>query len=181
MSTTESNPTRSVHSDRARVEQILEQILRERRPQLIAYAARCLRVRGDAEDVVQTASLNFLRFFTTDGLRDTETAARAYLYVAVNHSAQKANRTRKRRDPQGAVDAEEASRGELLTDEILRREEVGELLASLAELDPRQRQALLLRTAGYSTAEITAQTGWSERTLRKLTERGNRKLADLRS
>lgn len=171
--------------DRTRRAQLAERIARNEPARLQAVASRRGVPRGDLDDVVQSALVDFLRSFS--GPYD-QAHALSYLFRCVQNRALNYDRWRRRRraplvdlhgddgDEPDRVDALAASRSDVL-DRVLEREEHAAALARLGELPKELREVVSLRGLGYSTDEIAALTGRSHRGVRKRIERANRALA----
>lgn len=163
--------------------EILELILRSRRRDLIRYAASRLRNPNDAEDVLQSACLAFLRSYRPMGSGDRlEATARGYLYVAIASAASNHQRTLARKPLAGAADFDlDTFLGSSpeADDAAIDREELAELLRAVTRLPERQRAVILLQAAGYSTTEVCERLSISDRARRKQVTRANRTLREL--
>ena len=120
------------------------------------------------EDVVQSASVAFLKAFDPKGHSLDE--ATAYFIVAVKHHAYKQNRTGSRK-PADLTDRWEAFGGSPAEDEIPC--DVREALKGVSE---RPRQGLAMQILGFEREEIAEALGVSDRGLRKVIGRGREEL-----
>ena len=130
-------------------------------PGLVGLAARLLRERAEAEDVVQEA---FLKLADDPVLARPDDEVAAWLRRVVLNLG--LNRVRDRGRVADRVDRAGRLGAALLggeqdgpAGEALLREAREQVRATLAELPDRQRSCLLLRHAGHSYAEIAATLG----------------------
>jgi RNA polymerase sigma-70 factor (ECF subfamily) len=124
--------------------QIEEMFLANQRP-MMAVALRILHDREAARDALQETFIKFVKF-----LRETQTQPdhswhRAWLFRTLKNNCIDRLRTR-RRHGEVALDAHNDSRSVPGPDaELIRQEKVGIVIANIAELNSRQREALLLK------------------------------------
>lgn len=139
-----------------------EEIVRRYRAPLLRYA-RALLGDARAEDAVQQAFLNAYRFLRCG---DSEPDLRPWLYRLTRNAAIDVVREQARHDRQ--LDVGRAV-GETPHQELVRREQVRELLSGLAALPARQRDAIVLRELeGRGHAEIATRLGLSDGSVRQL-------------
>lgn len=122
----------------ARWEPVLDEVMRERAPRLLAYAALLTGSDADAEDILQEA---LVRSFSRGRSFDNTNVAEAYVRRAIPSVF--IDRLRKRQAAERAHDkdaarAERAVRGP-------DREVVMDVRAALATLPPRERACTVLR------------------------------------
>lgn len=138
---------------------------------------------SDAEDALQDACVQFLRYY--DG--PSEEALR-WMYVVVKRCAwaigRRASRTRELGYEVSPADGEGEERELLPVDDgfgpaeiVERGEAVSERIALLDGLKPDERRALLLLALGYSYKEIAAGQGWTHTKVNRCVAEGR---ADLR-
>ena len=160
-----SRPDPETSRRRAR---ILEQVLAEGRAALRRQADRSAPQTADADDALQEACLQFLRYY--DGAPGE--AALRWLMLCLKHRGWEIAQRRLRRESFTALSATDAddpsarivrplSREPGPEERAERGEEVAAFFAALARLKPDERAALLLLGLGYSYAEICARRGWS--------------------
>ena len=147
---------------------ILEQALTEGRAALRRQADRSAPQTADADDALQEACLQFLRYY--DG--PPGEAALRWLMLCLKHRGWEIAQRRLRRESFAALSATDADDPatpivRLLGEEpgpqerVERSEEASAFFAALARLKPDERTALLLLGLGYSYAEICARRGWT--------------------
>jgi RNA polymerase sigma factor (sigma-70 family) len=160
-----NRPTRELNERRAR---LLERALVEGRKALRSQATRHTPQSVDADDALQEACLQFLRYY--DG-PPGETALR-WLMLCVKHRGWEIGRRQRARDSFEVItttDAHDPERPLLRlpcerpdpAEWAQRSERVCAFFAALTRLKPDQRTALLLLGLGYSYAEIGARQSWS--------------------
>jgi RNA polymerase sigma factor (sigma-70 family) len=148
---------------------ILAEVFASDRAALRRQAARSAGRREDAEDALQDACAEFLRYYEGP----PGDAALRYLMVSVRRRARAlcaraaagakaevelaSTEFLKRGEPQVAVLCERPGPAERAE----RRAEVAVLAAGLAALKPDERAALLLLGLGFSYAEIAAHRSWT--------------------
>lgn len=148
---------------------ILAEALADGRQALRSQAARHARGAADAEEVLQDACVEFLRYY--DG--EAGEHAIRYLMLAVKHRAWALARRAERE----SVAAVESMTTDVLkpgkphlalscgrpgpADRAERREALREFCAAWSMLKPDQRTVLLLFALGYTYREIAARQGWT--------------------
>ena len=154
-------------SPATRRREMLCQLLDRDGPKLRHQARLHAQRPGDAEDALQDACVQFLRYY--DG--SAEDALR-WMYVVVKRCAwaiaRRASRTRELGYEVPTADGNGAERGIASIDErpgiaetAERREAASERFGLLAELKPDERMALLLLGFGFSYQEIALRRGWT--------------------
>jgi RNA polymerase sigma factor (sigma-70 family) len=161
-----SRPDRDVFRKRGR---ILEQALADGRVALRRQADRSAPQTADADDALQEACLQFLRYY--DGPPEVDDAL-PWLMLCVKHRGWEIAERRRNRgsfDRVGATDAYDPA-GRVLRllserpgpeERAERSEGVAAFFAALNRLKPDERTALLLLGLGYSYREICARQGWT--------------------
>jgi RNA polymerase sigma factor (sigma-70 family) len=184
-------PRPTARRDRDRNARLVDYLARERWRWLCAVARRW-GVEGHAvDDVVQSALLDVLRSFP--GPDDSRHVA-AYAARCVQTEAWKLHRRharkegrwaplpeRERNDRLGGVEQVEIADPESADplESVIDAEATDEALIRLEELPDDQRAVVLLRAAGFESAEIAARLELSLRGVRKRIEKANRRLRDL--
>jgi len=165
-----------------------EWLARERWGWLRGVAYRARVGAEDIDDIVQAALADFLRAFPGP---DAERPVLAYVARCVESQARNARRRFARKESRlGPLP--EQSRNDLAQtsepvtiedptstdplDAVIAAEELAARAARLGELPADQAAVILLAAAGYSTSEIAAIRGLSERQVRKRIEKANRHL-----
>jgi RNA polymerase sigma-70 factor (ECF subfamily) len=141
------------------------------------FAYHMLGERADAEDVVQEA---FLRAYLAIGRYDERDQFRGWLFRILTNQCRNAltargRRTRRFIQDEMALETAPAPPTGLpvgVEDAVLRR--------ALGQLDPLQREALLLKYAeGLEYGEMSAMTGAGESALKMRVKRGSERLRAL--
>lgn len=161
---------------------------------LRAFARQVGAPPNDVDDVVQSALVNFIRFYP--GEAGDYQGAKRYLFSCIASATSKLHRRNFRKPtpaPLPGVDrardtlhpSKDTEQVSLLTapgpDEIvIDRVLDAELRALLEHLPAEQTACLLLGAAGYGLAEIAERLGLSERQVRKRVGKANAKLRALR-
>jgi RNA polymerase sigma-70 factor (ECF subfamily) len=148
-----------------------EELFRAHYAELVRLA---WRIAGEsADDVVQEA---FLRLSGQPVLQRPENEAVAWLRrVTINLALNQQRGERRARDRQErAARLDEPGRDGDMTRSVERDEERAAVRAALEQVPPRQREALLLRHAGYSYAEIAAVLDCAVGSIGVLLARGER-------
>lgn len=134
----------------------------------VAFAESLVRDPAEAEDLVQEA---FVRLWDRRAALEADMPCRAYLFrtvrnLAFNRRRDRATQARLLDDP-SAMDTAAAPRpAERPDSAVVAHETEGQLLTVLADLPPRQREAVLLsRYHGLSHAEVAAAMGCAPRTV----------------
>lgn len=166
---------------------ILEQILTDGRAALRRQADRSAPQAADADDALQEACLQFLRYY--DG-PPGEPALR-WLMICVKHRGWEiAHRHRNREsfDRVGATDAYDPA-GRVLRlfserpgpeERAERSEDVTAFFAALARLKPDECIALLLLGLGYTYRQICARQGWTHTKVNRCLTEGRKALRAMR-
>ena len=141
------------------------------------FAYHMLGERTDAEDVVQDT---FLRAYLAIGRYDERDQFRGWLFRILTNQCRNAQTSRGRRTRRfvqddlaiAAAPAPPPGLGTSVEDVVL--------VKALAQLDPLQREALLLKYAeGLEYAEMSAMTGAGESALKMRVKRGSERLRAL--
>jgi RNA polymerase sigma factor (sigma-70 family) len=154
----------------ARWEPMLEQVMRERAPRLLAYAAMLTGDDAEAHDVVQDA---LVRSFSRGRRFDHINAAEAYVRRAVGSVV--IDRSRKRRpvprDPQDQPHLPAAAPD---------RDAVMDVRRALRELSPRERTCIVLRFYDDLTVpQIAARLDLADGTVKRYLSDASARLAEL--
>ncbi len=139
----------------------------------------------DAEDALQDACVQFLRYY--DGPREE---AICWMQVVVKRCAWAIARRASRARETGyelSSGGGEGEEGEIVAvddrpdpaETAERRDAVSERARLLAELKPDERRALLLLALGYSYKEIAAGCGWTHTKVNRCIAEGRAALRDL--
>ena len=141
------------------------------------FAYHMLGERADAEDVVQDS---FLRAYLAIGRYDERDQFRGWLFrILTNqcHNALTSRGRRTRRFVQDEIALESAPAPPL---GLATGVEDAALVRALSQLDPLQREALLLKYAeGLEYGEMSAMTGAGESALHMRVKRGSERLRTL--
>jgi len=138
------------------------------------FAYHMLGERADAEDVVQDT---FLRAYLAIGRYDERDQFRGWLFRILtnqcrNFLTSRGRRTRRFIQDDAAIDSATAP-----PSAVASGVEDAALLRALAQLDPLQREALLLKYAeGLEYSEMSAMTGAGESALKMRVKRGSERL-----
>jgi RNA polymerase sigma-70 factor (ECF subfamily) len=141
------------------------------------FAYHMLGERADAEDVVQDT---FLRAYLAIGRYDERDQFRGWLFRILtnqcrNFLTSRGRRTRRFIQDDAAIDSATAPASTTPVGV-----EDAALLRALAQLDPLQREALLLKYAeGLEYGEMSAMTGAGESALKMRVKRGSERLRAL--
>ncbi|PKQ18668.1 MAG: RNA polymerase subunit sigma-24 [Actinobacteria bacterium HGW-Actinobacteria-8] len=154
----------------ARWEPILEQVMRERAPRLLAYAAMLTGDDAEAHDVVQDA---LVRSFSRGRRFDHVNAAEAYVRRAIGSVV--IDRSRKRRtvprDP--SVHAQQAAPAS-------DRNAAMDVRRALRELGPRERTCIVLRFCDDLTVpQIAARLNLADGTVKRYLSDASARLAEI--
>lgn len=130
---------------------------RDMAPRVLAVVTRVVGDRAEAEDVVQEA---FLRLDGQPVLDQPADEIAAWLHrVALNLAFNRVRDTRRWRDRAAVGGRLHATHAAEPLAEVLRTEERDSVRTSLALLNAKQRDCLLLRHSGYAYAEIAQIVG----------------------
>jgi RNA polymerase sigma factor (sigma-70 family) len=164
--------------------QLLDQLLRTKRPQLLGQARRHSRRAQDAEDALGDACVQFLRFYDSSSERDPL----PWMLVVVKRCAWAIDRRRKGRESGIRVSGGELSANEPMivvgdersgpVERIERSEESAQVLALVEELKSDERTALILFGLGYSYAEIAELRGWTMTKVNRCLSEGKAKVRE---
>ncbi len=142
-------------------------------PALFRY---CRRLTGDADAAEDVAQEAFVRFLDR-GVEGEPKAVRVWLFKVATHLIRDRVRTtdnRRRLLTQHPV----RPKGEDLPDAYVERNErVQAVQAALAELDPRDRQMLLMREEGFAYKEVAEAVGVAHTSVGTLLARAQRRFA----
>jgi RNA polymerase sigma-70 factor (ECF subfamily) len=146
-------------------------------PRVLAFAARMLGDRAEAEDVAQEAMLRLWRI--APDWRDGEAQVSTWLYrVAANLCTDRQRRARRSAPLDAAPEPPDPARGAEAG--LIAADRAAALEAALARLPGRQRQAVVLRhIEGLANPEIAAIMDIGVEAVESLTARGKRALAAL--
>lgn len=143
-------------------------------PSLFRY---CNRLTGDADAAEDVAQETFLRF-VRDGVEGPPKALRVWLFRVATHLIRDRYRVRENRrrlleehpvTPSSMPDPESHAE---------RSETVAAVRRALDELDPRDRELLLMRTEGFSYREMADAVGVKETSIGTLLARAQRRFVD---
>lgn len=147
-------------------------------PRALAYAARLLSDRAEAEDVAQEAMLRLWR--VAPSWRQGEARVSTWLYRVVTNLCTDRLRSRQRRGPQGSAEEMDlvADGGPGIEAQLVGADRQAALEAALAALPERQRLAVVLRhLEELSNPEIAAVMEIGVEAVESLVARGKRALA----
>ena len=130
--------------------------------------------RADAEDVVQES---FLRAYLAIGRYDERDQFRGWLFRILTNQCRNALTARGRRLRRFVQDEVAIDKAAAPLSAIAPGVEDAALVRALGQLDPHQREALLLKYAeGLEYAEMSAMTGVGESALKMRVKRGVERL-----
>lgn len=161
----------------ARWEPILEQVMRERSPRLLAYAALMTGSDADAEDVLQDA---LVRAFSKGRSFDNANLAEAYVRRAIPSVF--IDRLRTRKAAERAHERQSVLHGDALVvdGEHAATESALDVRAALAELPPRERACIVLRFYDDLTVpQIAERLGLAQGTVKRYLADASARLAQL--
>ena len=160
----------------------------EHRSSLVRQAARILRSEADAHEVVQEA---FMKFILAAPELDSAERAMAYLRATVNNLSLNVIRAAGSRPNLVAIDSETSAErlAEIATEtyvsadeNITAAEDAAIIRQALALLSPAERTALVMwEMDGRSTAEIAAELGIKESSVRHTVSRARTSLRTILS
>jgi len=138
------------------------------------FAYHMLGERADAEDVVQES---FLRAYLAIGRYDERDQFRGWLFRILTNQCRNALTARGRRARRFVQDEVAIDKAAAPLAAIAPGVEDAVLSRALAQLDPNQREALLLKYAeGLEYTEMAAMTGMGESALKMRVKRGVERL-----
>jgi RNA polymerase sigma-70 factor (ECF subfamily) len=141
------------------------------------FAYHMLGERADAEDVVQEA---FLRAYLAIGRYDERDQFRGWLFRILTNQCRNALTSRGRRTRRFVQDDLAIQLAPAPLGALAAGVEDAALLRALAQLDPLQREAVLLKYAeGLEYGEMAAMTGAGESALKMRVKRGSERLRAL--
>ena len=141
------------------------------------FAYHMLGERADAEDVVQES---FLRAYLAIGRYDERDQFRGWLFRILTNQCRNALTSRGRRSRRFVQDEVAIERAAAPLAAIAPGVEDAALSRALSQLDPTQREALLLKYAeGLEYTEMSAMTGVGESALKMRVKRGVERLRAL--
>ena len=157
----------------ARWEPVLDEVMRERSPRLLAYARLLTGDDAEAQDVLQDA---LVRSFSRGRAFDNANVAEAYVRRAIPSVF--IDRLRRRKAAERAHDRDVALGGrDVLTSD---RDVVIDVRAALAALPPQERACVVLRFYDDLTVpQVSAQLGIAEGTVKRYLSDASGKLARL--
>jgi RNA polymerase sigma factor (sigma-70 family) len=174
----------SQRDERARRAQLLDQLLRKKRAQLLRQARRHSRRADEAEDALADACVQFLRFYDAGTERDPL----PWMLVVIKRCAWAIDRRRKGRESQTRLSGGEPSTEELEivvaedrsgpAEHAVRAEETARVIALVEQLKPDERTALILRGLGCSYAEIAELRGWTWTKVNRCLSQGRAKIRE---
>lgn len=155
------------------------ELARRHLPRVLAFSARMLGDRAEAEDVAQEAMLRLWRI--APDWRAGEAQVSTWLYrVAANLCTDRLRRARRSAPLDAEAEPPDPARGAEAV--LIARDRAAALEAALTLLPERQRQAVVLRhLEGLSNPEIAAVMDIGVEAVESLTARGKRALAALLS
>lgn len=141
------------------------------------FAYHMLGEQADAEDVLQET---YLRAYLAIGRYDERDQFRGWLFRILTNQCRNAIMSRGRRTRRFVQDEVAIEMAAAPPAGVLRGVEDAALSRALAQLDPNQREALLLKFAeGLEYTEISAMTGLGESALKMRVKRGIERLRAL--
>ena len=146
-------------------------------PRILAYAARLLADRAEAEDVAQEAMLRLWR--VAPEWRQGEAKVTTWLYRVTTNLCTDRLRVRQRRKVLPMDTASDVEDSAPAADTVLMEaDRMAALNAALAALPDRQREAVVLRhIEGFTNTEIAAVMDIGVEAVESLIARGKRALA----
>ncbi|MFW2512587.1 sigma-70 family RNA polymerase sigma factor [Demequina sp. SO4-13] len=157
----------------ARWEPVLDEVMRQRTPRLLAYARLLTRDDAEAEDVLQDA---LVRSFSKGRAFQDADRAEAYVRQAIPHVF--VDRYRSRRSREAAHERQARAAGGHA--ELGDRAAVLDVRAALAELPPRQRACMVLRFYDDLTVpRIAAELRLAEGTVKRYLADASARLAEM--
>ena len=141
------------------------------------FAYHMLGERADAEDVVQDS---FLRAYLAIGRYDERDQFRGWLFRILTNQCRNALTSRGRRTRRFVQDEFALESAPAPPPGLATGVEDAALVRALGQLDPLQREALLLKYAeGLEYGEMSAMTGAGESALKMRVKRGSERLRAL--
>lgn len=141
------------------------------------FAYHMLGERADAEDVVQDS---FLRAYLAIGRYDERDQFRGWLFRILTNQCRNALTSRGRRTRRFVQDEIALETAPAPAPGLATGVEDAALVRALSQLDPLQREALLLKYAeGLEYGEMSAMTGAGESALKMRVKRGSERLRAL--
>jgi RNA polymerase sigma-70 factor (ECF subfamily) len=141
------------------------------------FAYHMLGERADAEDVVQDS---FLRAYLAIGRYDERDQFRGWLFRILTNQCRNFLTSRGRRSKRFVQDDLAIESASAPVSGLAPGVEDAVLVRALAQLDPQQREALLLKYAeGLEYGEMSAMTGAGESALKMRVKRGSERLRAL--
>lgn len=141
------------------------------------FAYHMLGERADAEDVVQDS---FLRAYLAIGRYDERDQFRGWLFRILTNQCRNALTSRGRRTRRFVQDEIALESAPAPPPGLATGVEDAALVRALGQLDPLQREALLLKYAeGMEYGEMSAMTGAGESALKMRVKRGSERLRAL--
>ncbi len=160
---------------------ILEQALSEARAALRRQARRHAPGEAEAEDALQEASIDFLRFY--DGPPGVD--AVRWLNTAIKHRAWEQGHKLRRARGRTVIELEDGSEIQIPAatvdpaERVGRSEEVERFIAAMMQLKPDQRTALIMFGLGYSYRDICERRGWTHTKVNRCLAEGRAALRKL--
>jgi len=156
-----------------RWEGLLEQVVRERYPRLVAHATLVSGSRADAQDLVQDALITVF-----SGRARFTTAAQAEAYLRRTIASRAVDEHRRRARQRKVMD--HAAGLAVPPQEVAERGPGADVVAALAQLSPRERACVVLRQMDDMSVHDTAVTlGLSEGAVKRYTADGIARLGAL--
>jgi RNA polymerase sigma factor (sigma-70 family) len=171
-------------SEQGRRAQLLDQLLRSSRAELLRQAHRHSRRPEDADDALGDACVQFLRFYDVESERDPL----PWMLVVLKRCAWQIERRRKGRESKRRVSGSEPDIEEWEiaavedrsgpAERAERSEEVARTLSLIEELKPDERTALILLGLGFSYSEIAELRGWTWTKVNRCVNEGRAKVRE---
>jgi len=155
------------------LEQTIVDLYAAMRPALVGYAYQLMGSSGDAEDLVQIA---FLKLFDQLQKNVRIENVRSWLYRVIHNEAIDQFRHQGKQESALGTWMTERIRNEAVENTELDYIQRQRIAQSLEELNPRERNCLVLRAEGLSYREISAVLAISEKAVSVYLARGLKKL-----
>ncbi|HEY7950552.1 MAG TPA: sigma-70 family RNA polymerase sigma factor [Solirubrobacterales bacterium] len=169
-----ASPPQSRTVERERRAWVLDRLLRAERARLMRQARFHSRRHEDAEDALNDACVQFLRFY--DGPAGEE--ALHWMLLVIKRAAWAITRQATERDERYRLTAAEGleivapHEGAGPAELVERTEESAQVIELIERLKPDERDALVLLGLGYSYAEIGELRGWGRAKVHRCLKEG---------